>query len=196
MSKSFVRIEKDNVPDLAKILADLADVMVLVGIPQENTRRPGEPITNAEIGFIHNFGAPEANIPQREFMAPGIHVVLPQITDGLRTAALAALDGNKSNMEGALHAVGIVAATSIKKTIIADIPPPLAPATVAARIARRKSPSWRAKRRKLVAANVAANKPPGAGIFTALIDTASLLNSITYVIERVRSGISTVARMP
>jgi hypothetical protein len=183
--KSFVRITKDKVPQLEKLIRDAADLRVLVGVPADKASRPGEPINNAEIAYIHNFGAPDANIPQREFMAPGVEAVLPAITDRLRASAASALNGDTAKLEQGLHGVGLIVQASIKKTIVANIPPPLAPSTVAARIARRKSATWRNKRKALVAANVAAGKPPGAGIFTALIDTGALLNSITYVIRRV-----------
>lgn len=186
--KSFVRITKDKMPQLQKLIKETADLRVLVGVPADKASRPGEKLNNAEIAYIHNFGAPDANIPQREFMAPGVKAVLPAITDRLRAAAKAALDGKTDKYVQGLHAVGLLVQASIKKTIVANIPPPLAASTVAVRIARRKSATWRNKRRALVAANIAAGKPPGAGIFTALIDTGALLNSITYVIRPISTG--------
>ena len=75
----------------------------------------------------------------------------------------------------------------IKQTIRTNIPPPLAEATVRARIARRASASWRNRRSAQVDANIAAGADPGSGLFTALIDTGKLLASITFVIRRVKT---------
>lgn len=48
---------------------------VLIGIPMSTTERPDGEITNAELGYIHEYGAPEANIPARPFLIPGVESV-------------------------------------------------------------------------------------------------------------------------
>jgi hypothetical protein len=174
-------------------LKALADRRVLVGFPRATNKREGnEPINNAELGYIHNYGAPEAHIPQREFMRPGFQAVLSEVIDLYKSAAKAACRNESVVMSGAsfaeldkyLHRIGLRLQASIKQTIRAGLSPELAAATVAARIARRKSKKWRRQRQIMVDANVAAGKAPGAGIFTPLIDTAAMLNSITYVIRK------------
>jgi hypothetical protein len=76
----------------------------------------------------------------------------------------------------------------VRKKIVGGIPPPLAESTVRARIRRRKSKAWRAKRTAEVEANLAAGAAAGAGIFTPLIDTSNLLGAITYVVRSKLSG--------
>lgn len=186
--KSYVKITKDELPQLERAIRELSDTRVLVGIPQETSSRAGSPITNADLGYIHNFGAPEANIPQREFMAPGVISVLPAITDRLRSAAVKGISGDYKGMDAGLQAAGTIAQNGIKRQIQSNIPPPLALSTVEGRIRRRKSPSWRKKRTMAVAANLAAGKDPAAGLFTALIDTAGMINSITWVLRRLSTG--------
>ena len=44
-------------------------MQLVVGIPNnENSRTNSDGITNAELGVIHEFGAPERGIPERSFM--------------------------------------------------------------------------------------------------------------------------------
>lgn len=190
--KAFATVKGDKLKDLAASIEALADRRVMVGFPQETTERSDDDgPTNAELAYIHNFGAPEAHIPQREFMAPGIKSVQDELIDMLKDMALATLQTDIPILRGSstpvldrwLNRIGLKVQNAIKATIRAGLSPPLAPATVEARIARRKSKAWRAKRRSLVAANVAAGKAPGEGIFTPLIDTAAMINSCTYVIR-------------
>lgn len=188
--KSYVKITRDAIPQLERTIKELADTRILVGIPHESAMsgREGSPISNAALGYIHNFGEPSRNIPQREFMAPGIESVLPELTARLRGAAEAGLDGEPEKMQIQLQAVGLLAQNAIKKRIQGNIPPPLAYATVLGRIRRRKSATWRKKRRVEVDANLAAGRAPAAGLFTALIDTGSLINAITYVLRKFSTG--------
>lgn len=157
-------------PDaVAKAIKELAGKRLLVGIPQDKDPRPGEPIGNAGLGFIHEFGSPAVNIPPRPFLIPGVESAMPQITRELRAAAVAALDG-KSADQG-LGRAGIIAVRTVQARIAAGIPPPLAPATVARRRIRTPGSSYR--RRATTPADV-----------IPLIDTGQMLRSITWVIRR------------
>lgn len=166
--KSGVSLVKDNYIGLVKGTKFLAEMRVLVGVPGEKTTRnpdqdeAGSPITNAALAYIHDNGAPEANIPARPFMLPGLKKVQTEIAQRLRTAGVSALNGNQDQAERRLEGIGLVAVSSIRATINEGVPPPLAPATIAGRQARGRT----------------GTKP--------LIDTGQLRNSITYVIRKAK----------
>jgi hypothetical protein len=166
-----VTITKDLGADITKALRDLSRKRVLVGVPQANNDRPGERIGNAALAYIHNYGAPEANIPARPFMEPGIDAARPAITTAFEYATKAALAGDSAKVDANLDIAGIKAVNSITQIIQAGIPPPLAPATVRARRRRSKGSSYRRL------ATTASDTTP-------LIDTSELLRSITYIVEK------------
>lgn len=144
----------------------LAAKQVMVGFPASTTSRkpePGEPanITNAQLAYIHNFGAPEAGIPPREFMESGIKSALPDVARRLKIAGEKALAGDDNALDAGLTASGIVASDAIKQKLIDGPFTPLAPATLAAR-----------KR-----AGFKGEKP--------LIRSAQLKNAVTYVLRKV-----------
>lgn len=131
---------------------------VLVGIPAAEAQRDAESkMTNVDIAYIQNFGAPEANIPSREFMRPGVVNAQSKIVKALRLASQAAFKGEDPDKY--LHMAGLVAQASIKAKLTDGPFLPLAASTVAARLRRGKK----------------SDKP--------LIDTGQLRNSITYVIR-------------
>lgn len=114
-------------------------------------------ITMTELAAIHEFGSPAANIPQRSFLRRALvwnsGPWLPAFTAKL----VGAVASGKMDEKKALEILGQRAVAEVKKTITgSDIPPPLAPATVAAK---------------------GSSKP--------LVDTGQLLNSISYeVVEK------------
>jgi hypothetical protein len=161
--KSGVFITKDKTKQILAGIAALPKKDVLVGIPQDKGPRKNDEadndITNAQLGYIHNFGAPEANIPQREFLAPGIKDVQAKINEYFAQAGKAALAGNFATMDRALHAAGLAAKLGVQNKINNGPFLPLAPSTLAARLRRGRTGT------------------------VPLIDTAQLRNSITYVIR-------------
>lgn len=48
--------KKDKLDEFKKRMKSLGRIRVLVGIPQEETARDGEPVTNAELLYIHTHG--------------------------------------------------------------------------------------------------------------------------------------------
>lgn len=151
-------------------IAALANKTVLVGIPAKNNPRPGEPIGNAALGYIHEHGSAAANIPARPFLRPGITAALPAIRAELRQAARAAAAGNSAAVDQHLGNAGQLGADSAKAEIQAGIPPPLRPATVRRR--QRRSPGSRYRRAAATPAQV-----------TPLYDTGALLRAITWIIR-------------
>lgn len=184
-----VTITKDKLGTLAQALEAASGRRVLIGFPKATaSREDGSEINNAELGYIHNYGAPEQNIPQREFMAPAFQSVMQENIDTIQAALKAMIAPGTTNaiasLDRYLNKVGLQTMAAIKLTIRAGLSPELAEATVRARIARRKSKPWKAKRTAQVDANIAAGLAPGANLFTPLIDTAKMINSVTYVIRK------------
>lgn len=177
----------DNLKRVLQGIETLTNMTVLVGVPGEKTnRREGGP-TNAEIAYWMDKGAPEANIPARRFMEPGVKAVQTQITKELENAGKTMLKGSQSasNVTTMLTRIGIITTRSIKSKITEGIPPPLAPSTVAGRIRRVKGKKRRQKIDDAIAAGTPLSRQEGAeGIFTPLIVTAQLRNSITFVLRK------------
>ena len=152
----------NTVPQLMAALDALENREVLVGVPEDKDARNDGEMTNAQIAAINNFGSPAQNIPAREFMESGVNDVRDRVERGLVKAGGAALDGNMDALDRGLEAVGLIAATSIKKRISTGPFAPLAPSTLAARRSRGRS----------------GTKP--------LQDTGALRNSISYVVRKRR----------
>lgn len=157
---SAFTITKDNVPGFLAAVKRMTQDQVLVGIPSSTTERPGSPITNAALGYIHEFGSPRANIPARPFLYPGILSVQDQISTQLHNAGKQALGGDPDATTAALQGVGMIAASAVQKKITDGPFAPLAPSTLAAR------------------------KQRGVTRTNPLMDTGALRRSITWTIRR------------
>jgi phage gpG-like protein len=157
-----MKITKDDVAKVLASIQDLAKKQVLVGIPASKAERQEgdeEPINNAQLGYIHEFGAPASNIPARPFLNPGIARTQESINNHLQKAAKAAMDGNSEKVDVELNATGLIAQAGARNEINSGAFEALAAATLAARLRRGRT----------------GDKP--------LIDTGQLRNSITYVIR-------------
>lgn len=156
--KTGVFVTRDRVKQVLAGISSLGKSDVLVGIPGENATRDA-PITNAALGYIHEFGAPEANIPARPHLVPGVQDAKEQVTARFKHAAKSAFMGRPAEVDRALNAAGIIATSSVKRKITSGPFLPLAPSTLAARRRRGRTGA----------------KP--------LIDTGQYRNSITYVLR-------------
>lgn len=162
---SGVTIVLDRRDEFQKLINELARTCVMVGIPASTpARRPDEgettaPLTNAALGYIHEYGAPEVNIPARPFLHPGIASIQSRIVKRLQRSGELAFAGQ--SFIGEFNRLGLEAVNAVRKKITDGPFIPLAPATLAAR--RRKGRTG--------------EKP--------LLDTGQLRNAITYVIRKV-----------
>lgn len=157
-----MKITTDNVAKVLATIQELAGKQVLVGIPASKaTREEGdaEPINNAQLGHIHEYGAPASNIPARPFLIPGVARAQESINGHLQKAAKAAMDGNEEKVDVELNATGLVAQAGARYEINNGDLAPLSDQTLAARRKRGRT----------------GIKP--------LIDTGQLRNAITYVIR-------------
>lgn len=154
--KSVVKDFDRGFTNLGKVLAAARDMRVKVGIigGEKDERTDGE-LTNTEIGIVHEFGAPEAGIPERPFIRPTLevhgHEYRKMIRDGLASKVLK----GQMTAERLFNIVGMKAAADIKARIREGIDPPNADSTV-----ERKGSS------------------------TPLVDTGQLINSISWEVTK------------
>ena len=157
MSRSGLETLHDGLPDLLRRMAAVAQRDVLVGVPAGEQRDDGP--TNAEIGYQNEFGSPANNIPARPHLLPGVAAVQDKAAARLTQAASAAAAGRMSDAERHLHAAGLIAQNSVRRTLTTAAYRPLSERTLAERRARGRT----------------GTRP--------LIDTGQYRNAITYVVR-------------
>jgi hypothetical protein len=186
VASSGVRITVDCVDALLDSINSLTKQQVVVGIPAENADREkdGDTINNATLLYIHENGAPAANIPARPTLVPGVKAYRERAIVRLKIAARAATDELRSSQAydvrearridiggrierqpnnevmKQLNAIGLEAVVSVKKQFTDGGLAPLKPATIAAR------------------------KREGFEGESPLIRTGDLMRHITYAIRK------------
>jgi hypothetical protein len=178
--KSGLHTLVDNVARFADGIDKLANTRVMVGVPAEKgSRKDGGPINNAALAYIHENGAPEAGIPARPFLKPGIQTKDAEIEAGLVKTGRAALDGNPGAVDRGFNAVGLIGQNAVRAKITEGPFQPLSEATLRARAARGRKGAIQelANRKAGMAASNDLAKP--------LIDTGQMRNALTYVIRKV-----------
>lgn len=149
--------------NLEKAIAALVTKDVLVGVPEATrSRQRADQPNNAMLAYIHDNGSPQANIPQREFLRPGIKNAQPQLVERLGQTARKVLDGNLQDVEKGLVGAGLIAQKSVRRKITTGPFAPLKPATIRARSRKHKG----RKSTKV----------------TPLIDTGQLRQAINFVV--------------
>lgn len=161
-------IRTDNTDKILKSIQKLIKAEVLVGYPDTEANRtpePDEKITpsNAQIAYWMEYGEPANNVPARPTLLPGVESVKDNIAAQMRKGGEAALAGSDSGLENSQDATGLIAQSAVKAKITSNVPPPLAQRTIDAR-----------KRRNVTRENT-------------LVDTAQMLNAVTYV-KRPKGG--------
>jgi hypothetical protein len=185
-----VTVTKDSVTQVVKSIYELVGKQVLIGIPDSTSSRDeeeGEPINNATLGYIHEFGAPDANIPARPFLIPGVQKAEDKGVERLAFAAKSALSGDRQKAILFMREAGLIAEMSVKDEISTADYEPLKPATIRARRYARGTKSMRASEKKYLEL-IAGGMSPGdaqseAGI-RPLINKGELRNSITHVLRK------------
>lgn len=150
---------KDLLPDIIKQVHSLTAKKVQVGVPASTSARNDGPLTNADLAYIHENGAPGANIPARPFLVQGIEEAGDGIAKQMERASKAALNNKPEQVDQALNGAGLAAQSGVRGKINDGPFEALAESTLAARQRRGRT----------------GDKP--------LIDTGQLRNSITYVIR-------------
>ena len=177
-----VKVKKADLTGLRESVKLLAESELLVGFPEGTTERPDDgstpEITNAALGYIHDHGAPENNIPARPFMIPAIRENLSKVADLMEGLAVTALTKRSplAVVKG-LTQVGLFMATAIKRKINEGIPPPLSDYTLRQRAGKgRKGAKEELLRR-------AKGENPSMEFAKPLVDTGQLRNAVNFVIR-------------
>lgn len=155
-----------------KGVGEMTSKQLLVGIPSSTSGRPGDPMNNATLGYIHEHGSPAANIPARPWLRPGVAEAKKEIETRLHAMGEAVFRG-ETNLDKHLTALGLVVVNAIRRRMQQGIPPPLADST----IRRRKQRSAGSKYKR---------KASSAKDTTPLIDTGKMIAAITFVIRKVK----------
>lgn len=157
--KSGLTIRADAAQGILDALKTLANMDVLVGIPESKDSRDDGEFGNAGIGYINENGSPQQNIPARPHLKPGVRSVEQEYLPHLKAAAQKALEGNAEGAITSLDRAGTVAANGVKRYITITGFTPLSDVTLAQRRKRGRT----------------GNKP--------LIDTGEYRRSITHVVR-------------
>lgn len=174
----------DNLADFEQSLELLTGHAILVGFPADEPARENEDgtpaeITNAALGYIHDKGSPEQNIPARPFMEPGIESRQEQIADNLEHTGIVALDGKTDAVMTSLAITGQIAEDGIKAKILDGPFAPLSDATLRAR-ARKGGSIGAAAQAELDGVQLVEGSPN----VRPLNETGQMRNAVRYVIAK------------
>ena len=140
---------------------------VVVGITEESNASREGGITNSQLLYLQEHGIPSHNVPPRPVLEPAIaqegtrEKIAQMMKDGLHEAIW---NGNPQRAQTCYEKAGMLGRDACKDYILAgDNVAPNAPSTIARKLAKSKS---------------------GQGKCIPLVDTGSMLNSITYAVRR------------
>lgn len=155
MASSVKSVDKGAKKTLA-IYAKLAKKTYLeVGIPNDGKRHVNSPMTVFDIGMMHEFGL---GVPERSFIRAYYDQNKVRVQTLIKRVTELVAQG-KITQEQGMNQLGLRLASEMQQRIAMNIPPPLAPETIA-----RK------------------------GSDIALIDTGQLRSAITYILHLARGG--------
>jgi hypothetical protein len=123
----------------------------------------------AAVAAQNEYGNPNNNIPARPFLRPAIARDEKKWADIGKRGLKAVLAGKSTN-QAVLDLIGVTAVGDIQHSIALVFSPPLAPATIAARIARRSYTG-------------ALNATQSKTIAKPLIDTGHMQATVSYEIN-------------
>lgn len=169
---SKVTLTKTQLKELERKLGNLNRLNVKVGILQSKggaAEHNNDGITMAELGTIHEFGAPKRGIPERSFIRSTFKdpEVQREVQGQFADIAKDILKNLKTmDLRRPLGKIGVWAVAEVRDRVYGkDIKQDLAPATI-----KRKTRT-----------NV--DGQSGAGSTVALVDTGRLMQSLNYELE-------------
>lgn len=185
-----VTVTQDTVATVIGAINELVGKQILVGFPEKTTERQDEDqgeMNNAILGYIHEHGAPKANIPARPFLVPGVQDAIESSGNYLTKAAAETLKGDAKKADAYLHDAGIVAMNSARRKINYGDFAPLSPYTIRNRHRNRGTKSMRDSEKRYLEMIAEGSSPEAAQAATGirpLVNTAQMRNAITYVVRK------------
>lgn len=153
-------VTEDFTKEFNELIKRFRNDKVLVGIPV-GSNRESDGISNAALLAINNFGSPANNIPARPVMQIGIKNAQDAIAEEYKKAAKTVLKQGVKALDVYYERAGSIAANSIKSAINSQEGiAPLSEAT----LAQRKREGFKGTK--------------------ALIRTAQMRNSITWLVQK------------
>ena len=165
----YVKESGNGMQDVLRALRFLSQSRVLVGIP-EGAGADHEGMSNVALAYIQTNGSPVNKIPPRPFLEPAIEEAKDEIADRMLEAAKDAFSGDIAAAADQLDMAGQIGEDAAKGYFGSGHHAANAPITVHGGWMRNK----------------VSGKPvyiKGKGSSTPLIDTGSLRNSITHIVE-------------
>lgn len=109
--------------NLKAALERIANSQVYVGIPQSAASRPGEPVNNAELMYLHTNGSALQHIPARPVIEPAIEEPTNKalISAALGKAAKDYLAGDPEAAHQDLEKAGMLGANAAKKWFVSPL---------------------------------------------------------------------------
>ena len=120
---------KEHKPRTGAAKAGLKKTKPAAGAAHEGTAAPQ---TVAEIAAHHEFGAPEARIPQRSFIRAGIDGAQSEIATAIEELTKKVIDGAMSAQTAAAR-LGLVGVRAVQRKLIDGPFVPLSPKTIKAK---------------------------------------------------------------
>lgn len=184
-----VKQVSNKVGAIRKALNALTEKDVFIGVPAENAAPREGGINNAELSYIHEYGAPAAGIPARPHLLPGVEDIREEAASLLKGAAKQALEGNGAAIEPALNKIGLLGQNAVRARFQNNDWEPLKDSTLDYAAPKKDAEGNTQADKK---GNVKRGKSRREeGKLNPLLDTAQLMKSHTYVIRKKGAGLVT-----
>lgn len=181
-----VKQTADMAGAIRKAVESLTEKDVYIGVPAEKAGDLKGGITNAELSYIHEFGAPAAGIPARPHLLPGVEDIIPEAAEELKAAARAALDGKAGAVDAALTNIGRLGQNAVRAKFQDNDWPPLKASTLDAKPLKKDDQGTVLKDKKGNALRGKSRREKGR--INPLLDTGQLMKSHTFVIRKRQGG--------
>ena len=179
----------DMTAKIRQAITALTERDVLIGVPAENADARAGGINNAELSYIHEFGAPAAGIPARPHLVPGLDDIKGEAAGLLKGAAKKALEGNEGAVESALKRIGLLGQKAVQARFQNNDWAPLKDSTLDYAAPKKDAEGNTLTDKKGRVKRGKSRREKGKT--NPLLDTGQLMKSHTYVIRKRGQGMIT-----